>query len=514
MTPPDKNILKNMGTVSAGTLLSRITGLFRDQIMAIIFGATGSIVPDAYYAAFKIPNSLRNLLAEGGMTAAFLPTFKGYLLEDNQESRNVSNAVFTFLSILLIILTIIGIIFSPQIIYLTASGFAKDPEKFKLAVLLLRILFPYLFLISTAALASAILNSFYHFLVPSLTPVLLNLAIIVSAVISSRFMSTPIIGVAAGILAGGALQVSIQIPHLIKHRHMFSINFNYRHPALKKILLLLVPTLFTFSIYEITAIIEQQIASHIEQGTISVLYFANRLYQLPLAIFAIALSSALLPALSDAAAINDIEGIRNKIGTGIKTIFILSLPSAVFLFLMSGEIFEVLFEYGNFSARDTLKCSSALKAYSTGLIFISLYRIFTQAFYAMKNTRTPAISSFITLIFFVSAAPAMTFLTPLGYLGLPVATALSTAVNFSFLLYSLNKSTGKIIEIFFDKNIFKIISLSILLTALLLIFTHFIRTLPEFPGILSLAFAGVLTLISVISGFNISKMKLKGISRE
>jgi putative peptidoglycan lipid II flippase len=499
-----KNLFKNMGKVSIGTFLSRISGLIRDQVMAILFGATSTIVPDAYYAAFKIPNSLRNLLAEGGMTAAFLPTFKDYLHKDPEDAKSVSSIMFTFLSIILVFLTILGVIFSPEIIKFTTSGFTSNPEKFKLAVTLLRILFPYLYFISITALATAILNSFYRFTIPALTPVLLNLSIIFGAFFLSKLFDQPIYGVAAGILIGGVLQVAIQLPLLYKHKHLFKLNFNFKHPALKKIMILLGPTLFTFSVYEITAIVEQNIASHIESGTISVLYFANRLYQLPLAVFAIALSSALLPALAERASHKDMDGMKNSIKLGIKTILLLSIPSAIFLFILSDEIFTILFQYGKFSARDTIKCADTLKAYSLGLVFISMSRILISSFYALKNTKTPAISSFIALLFFIIVTPILTFYTPLRYLGLPLGTAITTMVNFVILILLLNRKIGKITTVFLEKTVVK--------TALLN--TLFLGTLwgidqIQMHAITQLSISCVITISFIAACLKISKLSFR-----
>ncbi|MBW2085623.1 MAG: murein biosynthesis integral membrane protein MurJ, partial [Deltaproteobacteria bacterium] len=283
--------------VSSATLLSRVFGFVRDMVVAYFFG-TG-LFADAFFVAFRIPNLLRRLVAEGALTVSFIPIFTEYLTtRSRDEAFALARATLTFLSIGLVVLSILGVVLAPWIVRIFAPGFTAVPDKFALTVLLTRILFPYIFFIGLVALAMGLLNALGRFAAPALAPVLLNLSMIASILLLKDYFDPPILALAVGVLIGGLLQVLLQLPYLIKEGSLLGFSFNFGHPGLRQIGLLMAPAAFGAAVYQFSVFISTLLASFLPEGSISALYYADRLVQFPLGIFAIALGSAVLPSMS------------------------------------------------------------------------------------------------------------------------------------------------------------------------------------------------------------------------
>jgi len=294
----NSRVARAAGVVGMATMLSRIFGFLRDMIVAGLFGA--GLTTDAFFVAFRIPNLLRRLLAEGSLTVSFVPVFTEYLRNrTRKEALDLADIVFTALSILLVAVSLLGVLFSPLIVTVMAPGFVKMPAQYDLAVFLTRMMFPYIFLISLVALCMGILNSLRHFAAPALAPVVLNLAMILAALTLRGFFREPITALAIGVMAGGVLQLVMQWPFLVRMGVRLKPNFHFRHPGVKRIGLLMLPAAFGAAIYQINIFIGTILASFLPTGSVSYLYYADRIVELPLGVFAIAVGTATLPSFSE-----------------------------------------------------------------------------------------------------------------------------------------------------------------------------------------------------------------------
>jgi putative peptidoglycan lipid II flippase len=434
-----EGIARGVGVVGGFTLLSRISGFLRDVIIANLFGA--GLYTDAFFAAFRIPNILRRLLAEGTLTISFVPIFTEYLAnKSKEEAFDLVNISFSFISILLIIVSIIGIIFSPIIVKIITPGFSS--YKFDLTVLLNRIMFPYIFFIGLVALSMGILNSLKHFLAPALSPVLLNISMILSAVLLYKYTNPPIIALALGVIIGGCFQFLLQIPFLIKKGLKFRFNLNYSHPAIKEIFLLALPASTGAAVYQINIFVSLILASFLKEGSISYLYYANRLIELPLGVFAVALGTVVLPAMSKQASLNNIEEFKETFAFSVRFVLFFTIPAMIGLIVLGVPVINILFERGRFNFEDTILTSKALFFYSLGLWAISLTRITSTAFYSLKDTKTPVKAA--TLSFLVGIVASVILMFPLKHAGLALATSIASFVNIGILVYLFNKKIGGI----------------------------------------------------------------------
>ena len=386
-TAEHHKIGKRAGIVGFFTFISRILGLVRDAVVAFFFGA--SATADAFYVAFRIPNLIRRFTAEGALTIAFVPVFTEYLKVSKGEAKKVASIVFTYLSLLLTLIVVFGVLFAPYIVKLIAYGFTEEPAKFTLTVYLARIMFPYIFLISLTALAMGILNSMKHFAAPAASPILLNVFIILGAVFFSRWFDEPAHGLAIGVLVGGVAQLALQIPILVKYGMLPRINLNYHHPGLKKLLFLMLPAAFGAAVYQVNVLVITLLASFLPDGSVSYLWYADRVAEFPLGIFAIAIATATLPSLSDHAADGDMELFKKTFRYSLKGNFAISIPAAVGLFVLAVPVIRLLFQRGEFTALDTIGAASALSFFVLGLPFLSGVRNTVPAFFAMKDSKTP-----------------------------------------------------------------------------------------------------------------------------
>ena len=420
------------GTVGFFTFLSRILGLVRDIVVARFFGA--GLVTDAFFVAFRIPNLLRRLFAEGSLTIAFIPVFTEYLSQKTKEDAfQLARVVLTLLSVVLAVVTLLGILLSPWIVRIQAFGFGGSGIKYELTVLLTRITFPYIFLISLVALFMGILNSLKHFAAPAAAPVFLNIGIIASTLWISPHFSEPVVGVAIGVLVGGILQVALQMPWVLRKGLSLLPMWMPDHPGVKRIGLLMLPAIFGSAIYQFNQFMGTLLASFLADGSVSWLYYADRLVQFPLGVFAIAISTATLPSLSRNAAEKGLNEFRDTLGHVLRLVSFVTIPSMVGLIILGKLIIQVFFEGGAFDAFHTDNTGRALIFYSLGLWAFSGIRVMLSAFYALQDTKTPVklgiVSVFANLVF------SLLLMGPLKHGGLALALSIASALQFALLVF-------------------------------------------------------------------------------
>jgi putative peptidoglycan lipid II flippase len=439
-------------TIGTGTLLSRILGFFRDMVIARYFGA--GMAADAFFVAFRIPNLWRRLVGEGSLTISFIPVYTEYLNQRSEkETREVTHIAFTIGGVILLILTALGVLFSPILIRIIAPGwYTEYPEKFQLTVTLNQIIFPYLFFMGLFALCLGILNSLRHFFAPAIAPIFLNISIIVSVFLFYHVFQKPVMALAVGVLAGGVIQFLFQIPFLLKKRITFRFNFNFRHPAIKRIGLLMIPGLIGTAVYQLNVFIDTIFASFLSSGSVSYLFFADRLMEFPLGIFAIAVGMASLPSLSALASQGKMEEFKETLSFTFRLVCFISVPAMVGLIALKTPIVNLLFQRGLFDYSATEKTAFALLFYSVGLWAIAGARTIVPAFYSLQDTWTPlkialvclgANVIFIAILIFPLKHGGL-FIFPLKHGGLALATSLSSTLNLVLLSWRLNSKLGKI----------------------------------------------------------------------
>jgi integral membrane protein MviN len=427
------NIARTATVVGAATLLSRLAGLAREQVIAYFFGTSAAV--DAWVAAFRIPNLFRRLLGEGALTAAFVPVFTRTMEEGGPEAaRDLFKNVFTLLALVLAVLSLLGVIFAPQFVSVIAPGFRLDPERYQLTIFLTRVLFPYIFFMGLGALFMGALNSKGYFVAPALSPFVGNLAIIGGAVFLSSRMELPILGVALGAMAGGFLQLAVQLPSLRRAGLSLRPGWNFKSPEVKKVLLLMGPAALGGAVYQLSIFINTYLASFLPIGSVSYLHFADRLMQFPLGIFAVAIGTATLPALARQNAQGDQEGFVQSTRFALGLSFFITVPAMVGLAVLAKPLVTFLFEHGEFTRQSTQGTAIALQAYAIGLPFLSGAGILARVFYGRANTKTPALVGMGSLA--LGTAAALILRGPFQHMGLALASSITSIVNF-FWLYSL-----------------------------------------------------------------------------
>lgn len=457
-------ITRAAGVVGFFTLLSRIVGFLRDVVIGYLFGARGEA--DAFFVAFRIPNLLRRLTAEGALTAAFVPLFTESLTHRGKdEAVRIGRIIFTFAGLALAAITLFGMLLARPLTELFAPGFLADAGKFSLTVFLTRIMFPYIFFISLVALSMGVLNSFRHFMAPALAPVLLNVSIIACAFLLRPFLDQPVVALGYGVLLGGVAQLLLQVPYLSRHGFSYAPDFDYADPALRRLVFLMGPAVFGAGIYQLNVLVSTLLASLLPEGSVSYLYYADRIVEFPVGIFAIALGTAALPSFSSLVARREFAELRRGILQGLGLVNFIALPATLGLVVISVPVFAVFFQRGAFDAATTHYSASALVYFSLGLWGISGAKLVVQAFYAMGDMRTPVwvgfwsfvLNFFSSLVFMGKLAPtpdsnilgqAIVFLSQkLGFLslahgGLALATSVSATFNFLALLFLLRRRIG------------------------------------------------------------------------
>ena len=435
----NSRVVKAAGVVGAATLTSRILGFIRDAVIAWFFGAGFS--SDAFIAAFRIPNLLRRLFAEGSLSSAFIPVFTEYIVKQGPaEAFHLARSAFRLLGGVLILATICGVLLSPWIVRVIAPGFSAD--KLSLTIILTRLMFPYIFFIGLVALCMGILNVLGHFAAPAFAPVLLNLSIIGSVFFISPSLTPPVIGLAVGVLIGGFLQLALQLPVLIKKGFYFWEEGTMIHPGLKRVGKLIPPVILGGAVYQINILIGTLLGSLLDQGSVTYLYFADRLVQFPLGVFAIATATAVLPSLSRQAAAGDLEMLKDTFLQALKLVFFITIPATVGLIILREPIVALLFQRGEFDAQATRLTAQALLYYSIGLWAFAVVRIVVATFFAIQDTRTPVRMAGISI--FVNIILGAMLMKPLAHGGLALATSLASILNLGLLLGALKTRLGNL----------------------------------------------------------------------
>ncbi|MCW3173423.1 murein biosynthesis integral membrane protein MurJ [Shewanella subflava] len=439
-----KKLIRSGVIVSAMTLISRVLGLARDVVIANLMGAGSSA--DVFFFANKIPNFLRRLFAEGAFAQAFVPVLTEYQEKHTpEETRELIGKVAGTLGVLVTLVTLFGVIGSPILAALFGGGWFLDwlndgpnAEKFELASLMLKITFPYLWFITFTALAGSILNTRGRFAVSAFTPVFLNIAIIAFALYVSPSMESPEIGLAWGVFAGGLVQFVFQIPFLIQERALVKPSWGWHHPGVVKIRTLMIPALFGVSVSQINLLFDTFIASFLMTGSISWLYYADRLLEFPLGLFGIAIATVILPALSRKHINAEGEGFHHTMDWGVKAILLLGMPAMFGLILLAQPMLMVLFMRGAFSITDVEMASFSLVAYGAGLLSFMMIKVLAPGYYSRQDTKTPVkygIIAMVTNMFF-----NLLFAIPFGYVGLAIATSMSALLNAGLLYQGLHKA--------------------------------------------------------------------------
>ena len=436
-----KKIARAASVVSGATLLSRIFGFLRDMLVAQLFGA--GMATDAFFVAFRIPNLLRRLVGEGSLTVSFIPVYSEYLSQRSKEdSDELVHASFSALIVFLLMVTAAGILFSPWIVKAMAYGFSQDPEKFRLTVLLNRVMFPYIFFIGLVAWAMGVLNSLKHFAAPALAPVLLNISIIACALLLSGFFAEPVLSLAFGVLLGGITQFLFQIPFMRRRGISFRFLFNLSHPGVRRVGALMAPSILGLAVTQLNVIVNTFLASYLPEGSVSYLYYADRLLEFPMGVFAIAIATAVLPSLSEETARGDMAAVKETLSFALRLTFFVILPAMVGLIVLRQPILNLLFQRGAFSAFSTEMTAQALLYYALGLVAFAGVRIIVPVFYSLQDTRTPVKVAFLSLLANVGLGASL--MIPLKHGGLALATSLAAGVNFAVLGFLLRKKIGPI----------------------------------------------------------------------
>ncbi len=431
------NLLKSTSTVSAMTLLSRVLGLVRDVVLANLLGA--SLAADVFLFAQKIPNFLRRLFAEGAFSQAFVPVLKDFQHNRSAEAlRGFINRIAGTLGIILLVITFLGVFGSSALVSLFGFGFIGDPEKFELADFLLKITFPYIFFISLTGLCGSLLNSVHRYAIPAFTPVLLNLSLISSAIIVAPLMEQPAIALAWAIFVAGILQLLLQLPFLWREGLLPKPQWGWSDPGVKRVLKLMLPAIFGVSVSQINLLIDTMIATSLITGSISWLYFSDRLLEFPLGVIGIAIATVILPNLSRKHAQSSVEDFSTMIDWALRLVVLVGIPAAIGLIMLSEPLMLSLFQHGSFNTADAYKGSLSLIAYSLGLTFFMLIKILATGYYSRQDMKTPVRIGIISMV--TNIVLNIALYKPLGHVGLALATSIAAAVNAILLYRGLRKN--------------------------------------------------------------------------
>jgi putative peptidoglycan lipid II flippase len=430
------NLLRALATVSSLTLVSRVLGYLRDFFIARVFGA--GLATDAFFVAFRIPNLLRRLFAEGAFSQAFVPILAEVRnRESPEDTRTLVDSVSTALFLALLATAALGIALAPLVVYVSAPGFAAEPGKFELTVAMLRITFPYIVLISLVALAAGILNTWSRFAVPAITPALLNVSFIVAAAFFADRFDPPVLVLAWAVFGGGVLQLIFQVPFLAKIGMLPRWRLNLRHPGVTRVLKLMTPAVFGVSVSQVSLLINTIFASFLVTGSVSWLYYADRLMEFPAGVLGAALGTILLPSLSKHHASGAPEQYSRLLDWGLRVTLLLAVPAAAALAVLALPLVSTLFHYGRFGDADAYMTREALVAYSIGLVGMILVKILAPGFYARQNVMTPVKIGLATLA--ATQLMNVAFIGPLKHAGLALAIGLGACLNALMLYWTLRK---------------------------------------------------------------------------
>ncbi len=431
-----KSLFKSTSVVASMTLVSRIFGFLRDMVTAQFFGATAAF--DAFSVAFRIPNLMRRLFAEGSFSQAFVPVLSEFQKhQSNEDIRKFIDAVAGTLGCVLLGVTILGVVFAPVIVRLFAPGFASEGARFDMTVTMLRITFPYLFLISLTAFAGAILNTYSRFWVAAFTPVLLNICMILAVFLLSPHLAIPIEGLAFGVLIAGIIQLLFQFPFLRRLHLLPRPKIRFHDAGVKRVLKLMVPALFGVSVSQINLLLDTLFASLLVVGSVSWLYYSDRLMEFPLGVIGVAISTVILPHLSRHHASQSKEEFSHTLDWALRLVLLVGLPAAVVFAVISGPLLSTLFQHGHFDAHAVMMTRKSLSMFALGIAPFMLIKILASGFYAKQDIRTPVRIGILAMI--ANMVFNIMLIWPLKHAGIALATSLSAMLNGGLLFYFLLK---------------------------------------------------------------------------
>ena len=438
-SPSSMNLLKSLAAVSSLTMVSRVLGFVRDTLIARTFGA--GVASDAFVVAFKLPNLLRRIFAEGAFSQAFVPILAEYKMQQGEEATRTFVAyVSGLLTLALALVTALGVLAAPWVVWVTAPGFAEDTERFGLTVDLLRVTFPYILLISLSSLAGAILNTWNRFSVPAFVPTLLNLSMILFMLFLAPYFNPPVMALAWAVLVGGLAQLLWQLPHLKRIGMLVLPRLNLRDTGVWRVVRQMGPAIFGVSVSQISLIINTIFASFLVAGSVSWMYYADRLMELPSGVLGVALGTILLPALSKTYASRNRDDYCRLLDWGLRLCFLLVLPCTLALAILAEPLVVSLFQYGKFSGEDALMTQQALMAYSVGLLALILIKILAPGFYAQQNIKTPVRIAIVSLLATQAMNALFVFGLELAHVGLALSISLAACLNAGLLYWQLRRA--------------------------------------------------------------------------
>ncbi len=501
-----EKLTRAAGSVSLATLISRIFGFARDVIIADLFGARA--VADAFFVAFRIPNLLRRFTAEGALTAAFVPVYTDKL---KNEGRHAAFAlacnVLTIMALFLIVVTVAGMVFAPSVVRVIAPGFTRDGQTFELTALLTRMMFPYLFFISIAAVLMAMLNSMGKFFIPAIAPALLNIAIITCALSLHDMFARPAMALAIGVLAGGVLQLSLQVWPLYKMGWRYLPRFDFGDAATLRVGALMIPAAFGMAVAEINVFVDTLLASTLPEGSVSYLYYGNRIVQFPLGVFGVAVGIAALPSMSGEVAAGGPGKLAGLVSHALRLTLFISIPSTVGLIALAEPINNVLFERGQFDETARIGATFALVMYAVGLAAFAGVKVVVSAFYALKDTATPTrVASYCMAL---NIALNLTLMGPMKHGGLALATSISSMVNIGFLLWLLHRRIGSVDASGIARAVWPMLCASVLMGVVVYGYAHLFFSYQSAAWIRALHL-GVSISIGAVSYFTVALLMGSG----
>ncbi len=427
-----RKLIQSTAVTGGMTLISRITGLARDVVFAGLIGAGAGVAADAFYVAFRIPNFLRRIFGEGAFSQAFVPVLAEYKTRATPEdARAFVNHMTGVLGVILFGVTLVGVLAAPILVMVLAPGFLDEPHKYDLTVQMLRIMFPYLLFVSLVAMAAGILNTYGKFAAAAFTPVLLNLCLIGAALWLAPRMAEPVLALAWGVFLAGVVQLLFQLPFLRALRTLPRPRLRPAHAGVGRVFKLMLPAIFGVSVSQVNLLVNTLLASFLVTGSVSWLYYSDRLMEFPLGVFGIALATVILPSLARKHATNSHEEFSQLLDWALRWAVLIGLPASVALVVLSGPLLATLFHYGAFNAHDVRMSAQALMAFSIGLLAFILIKVLAPGFYARQDTRTPVRIGIVAVL--VNIVLSLVLVFPLQHTGLALAVSLAAFVNAALL---------------------------------------------------------------------------------
>ncbi|HSX70322.1 MAG TPA: murein biosynthesis integral membrane protein MurJ [Pseudomonas sp.] len=494
------NLLKSLAAVSSLTMVSRVLGFVRDTLIARIFGA--GVASDAFVVAFKLPNLLRRIFAEGAFSQAFVPILAEYKTQQGEEATRTFLAYIAgLLTLVLALVTLLGILAAPWIVWISAPGFADEPARFALTVDLLRVTFPYILLISLSSLVGAVLNTWNRFSVPAFVPTLLNVSMIIFTVWLAPYFDPPIMALGWAVLVGGLAQFLWQLPALKRVGMLVLPRLSLRDTGVWRVLKQMGPAIFGVSVGQISLIINTIFASFLVAGSVSWMYYADRLMELPSGVLGVALGTILLPALAKTYASADREEYSRLLDWGLRLSFLLALPCTLALAIIAEPLIVSLFQYGKFTAHDSAMTQQALVAYAVGLLALILVKILAPGFYAQQNIKTPVRIAIVSLLATQAMNALFVFVFDLKHAGLALAISLAACLNAGLLYWQLRSRQMYLPQPGWTPFVVKLVLAVVAMSAVLLAMMYFMPAWEQGSMLLRLLRLGALVAAGAATYF-------------